>query len=271
MMRTKHIASLLPAFAVAAAILMSPQQSAGQAAKGTTKAAAKANNYKAPRAADGKADLQGIWQVLDTSIHAGIEPHSPALGIQAGVGVIVDTPDGKIPYKPEARAKQQENFKNRRTADPIHKCYMPGPTRVMAMPFPLQILQTPWNVVILSEYAHTTRNMFLQGKHLDGLELWMGDSRAKWEGDTLVVDVTQVNPNTWLDMSGNFFSANAHIVERFTRTGADTLQYEARIEDPQTYTQPWTMRMTLHRRTEPNVRVLEYDCNAYMEFEGGMN
>jgi hypothetical protein len=99
----------------------------------------------------------------------------------------------------------------------------------------------------------------------------MGDSRAKWEGDTLVVDVTQVNPNTWLDSSGNFFSANAHIVERFTRTGADTLQYEARIEDPQTYTQPWTMRFTLHRRTEPGVRVLEYDCNAYMEFEGGSN
>jgi hypothetical protein len=113
--------------------------------------------------------------------------------------------------------------------------------------------------------------MFLKGEHLDGLELWMGDSRAKWEGDTLVVDVTQLNQATWLDASGNHFGPDAHIVERWTRTGADTLQYEATYTDPKTYTRPWTMRVQLRRRTEPNVRVLEYDCNAYMEFEGGSN
>ncbi|MFM2123780.1 MAG: hypothetical protein RL328_231 [Acidobacteriota bacterium] len=269
MMRTKFLASLLPAAGLAVAILLAPQPSAGQAAKAAPKAAAKANTYKAPRTPDGHADLQGVWQVLDTSIAAGIEPHTPALGIQAGVGVIVDPADGKIPYKPEARAKQQENFKNRAKLDPVNKCYMPGPSRVLYMPFPFQILQTPVNVAILSEFGHSTRNMFMQGKHLDGLELWMGDSRAKWEGDTLVVDVTQMNPQTWLDASGNHFSADAHLVERFTRTGADTLQYEATYDDPKTYTRPWTMRVTLHRRTEPNVRVLEYDCNAYMEFEGG--
>lgn len=268
-MRTKYVASLLPAVGLAMVILLAPQPSAGQAAKGTPKAAAKANAYKAPRNADGHADLQGVWQVLDTSIASGIEAHSPALGIQAGVGVIVDPADGKLPYKPEARAKQQENFKNRAKLDPVNKCYMPGPSRVLYMPFPFLILQTPVNVAILSEFGHSTRNLFMQGKHLDGLELWMGDSRAKWEGDTLVVDVTQLNPQTWLDASGNHFSANAHLVERFTRTSADTLQYEATYDDPETYTRPWTMRVTLHRRTEPNVRVLEYDCNAYMEFEGG--
>ena len=101
MMRTKFLASLLPAAGLAVAILLAPQPSAGQAAKAAPKAAAKANTYKAPRTPDGHADLQGVWQVLDTSIAAGIEPHTPALGIQAGVGVIVDPADGKIPYKPE--------------------------------------------------------------------------------------------------------------------------------------------------------------------------
>jgi hypothetical protein len=197
-MRTKFLA-FLPAVAVAAAILLAPQPSAGQAKA----AKAKANNYKAPRAHDGKADLQGIWQVLDTSAAYGIEPHSPALNIHAGQGIIVDPPDGKIPYLPAARAKQEENFKNRAKLDPLNKCYMPGAARVMYLPFPIQIMQTPKTVVLLSEYGHSTRNIFLSGNHLDGLNLWMGDSRGKWEGDTLVVDVMQNSASTWLDASGN--------------------------------------------------------------------
>ena len=247
-----------------AALLFSPQQSAGQA----TKAKAKASSYKAPRAHDGKADLQGIWQVFNTSIAAGIEPHSPAYGIQGGTGVIVDPADGKIPYLPAARAKQQENFKNRAKADPLNKCYMPGAARVMYLPFPLQIMQTPKTVILLSEFGHSTRNIFLSGEHLDGLNLWMGDSRAKWEGDTLVVDVMQNSASTWLDASGNLMGDDTHIVERFTRTGPDALTYEATFTDPKIYSRPWTLRVQLQRHTEPNFRVLEYDCNAYMEFEG---
>ncbi len=268
-MRTRILASFVPAAALAVAILVAPQPSAGQA-KATKAPAAKgkANTYKAPRAHDGKADLQGIWQVFNTSIAYGIEPHSPALGIHAGMGAIVDPADGKIPYLPAARAKQQENFKDRAKLDPMNKCYMPGAARVMYLPFPIQIMQTPKTIVLLSEYAHSTRNIFLTGEHLDGLNLWMGDSRAKWEGDTLVVDVRQNSANTWLDASGNHQSDDVHIVERFTRTGPDTLTYEATFDDPKTYTRPWTMRVQLQRHTEPNFRVLEYDCNAYMEFEG---
>lgn len=264
-MRHRILASFLPAVAIAGALLLSPQPSTGQA---KAKAVTKANTYKAPRAHDGKADLQGIWQVFNTSIASSIEPHSPALGIQAGMGVIVDPADGKIPYTPAARAKQQENFKNRAKLDPMNKCYMPGAARVMYLPFPLQIMQTPKTVILLSEYAHSTRNIFLSGEHLDGLNLWMGDSRAKWEGDTLVVDVRQNSASTWLDASGNHQSDDVHIVERFTRTGPDTLTYEATFDDPKTYTRPWTMRVQLQRHMEPNFRVLEYDCNAYMEFEG---
>src|SRR3954471_22784844 len=138
-MRNRLVASLVPALAIATGIMLAPQASSGQA----TKAKAKASSNKAPRAHDGKADLQGIWQIFNTSIAASIEPHTPAYGIPAGFGAIVDPADGKIPYKPEARAKQQANFKNRRQLDPMNKCYMPGPTRVMYIPFPFQIMQTP--------------------------------------------------------------------------------------------------------------------------------
>jgi hypothetical protein len=259
----RYISILIPAAAVAAILMLTPQPSAGQA-KGKGKAAAA---YVAPRAHDGKADLQGIWQIFNTSVAASVEPHTPALGIPAGMGVIVDPADGKIPYTAAARAKQQDNFKNRAKLDPNNKCYMPGVPRMTYMGFPFQIMQTPKAVILLSEYAHTTRNIFLSGEHLDGLELWMGDSRGKWEGDTLVVDVTQLNGDTWLDASGNHHSPALHVVERFTRTGVDTMQYEARMEDPTVYTRPWTIRFELRRHTEPNFRVLEYDCNAYMEFE----
>ena len=227
-----------------------------------------AQAYRAPRAPDGHADLQGVWQAMSSAAAVNVEPHSASMNMQGGTGVIVDPADGKIPYRPEARAKQQENFKNRATLDPMHKCYMPGVPRVTYLPFPFQILQTGKTVVMLSEYTHTTRNVFLSDKHLDGLELWMGDSRGRWDGDTLVVDVTQFNGDTWLDQSGNHHSAALHVVERYTRTGPDVLTYEATLTDPATYTRPWTMRVLLYRHQEPNYRLLEYECQAYLEEEG---
>jgi hypothetical protein len=226
-----------------------------------------AQAYRAPRAADGHADLEGVWQAMSSAAAFNVEPHSASLNMQGGIGAIVDPPDGKIPYRPEARARQQDNFKNRAARDPMNKCYMPGVPRVTYLPFPFQILQTQKTVVILSEYTHTTRNIFLTGKHLDGLELWMGDSRGRWEGDTLVVDVTQFNGDTWLDQSGNHHSAAMHVVERFTRTSPDVLTYEATIDDAATYTRPWTMRLLLYRHQEPNYRLLEYECQAYLEEE----
>jgi hypothetical protein len=270
-MNGKYLASLVPAAVIAAGILLAPAPSVAQtkAKAAPTKTAPKADTYKAPRTPDGQPDLQGIWQASSTGTAFNIEPHTPSLGIQGGVGVIVDPADGKIPYKPEARAKQQENFKNRAKLDPINKCFMPGVPRLTYMPFPLQIVQVPDKVVMLSEYAHTTRNIFMKGEHLEGLELWMGDSRGKWDGDTLVVDVANFNADTWLDQSGNIHSEQLHVVERFTRTGPDTMTYEATLTDPKTYTRPFTIRLLLYRHQEPNYRLLEYDCNAYMEFEGG--
>jgi hypothetical protein len=227
-----------------------------------------AQAYRAPRTAYGQPSFEGIWQASATATAYNIEPHTPSLGIPGGIGVISDPADGKIPYKPEARAKQQENFANRAQRDPMNQCYSPGVPRTMYLAFPFQILQREDYVVFQSEYAHTVRNIFLKGEHLDGLELWMGDSRVKWEGETLVVDTNNYNNETWFDAAGNHHSAQLHTVERFTRTGENTLSYQVTIEDPATFTRPWTMQLLFYRHQEPNFRVLEYECHAYMELEG---
>ena len=222
--------------------------------------------YKAPRTSDGHADLQGIWQVRDTAAAFDLEDHAGALGIPPGRSVIVEPTGGKIPYKPEALAQRHKNFQNREKSDPLNKCYMPGVPRITYIDFPFQIFQTPGYTLIAYEYIHIYRTIFTNGsKHIDGLDFWNGDSRGHWEGDTLVVDVSDFNDQTWLDASGDYHSGDLHVVERYTRTGPDTLQYEATLEDPKVYTRPWTIRLTLYRHAEPNFRLLEYECQAYAD------
>ena len=222
-------------------------------------------NYVPPRTPDGKPDLQGIWEVRNVA-DGNLEAHSASLGIRAGESVITDPPDGKIPYKPEAAAKQKENFARRATADPVNRCFLPGVPRVTYMHYPLQIFQTPKYVAITYEYVHASRTIYMDGsKHLDDIDFWMGDSRGHWEGDTLVVDIADNNPDTWLDSSGNFHSDALHIVERYTRIAPDILQYEATIEDPKVFTRPWKISVPLYRHTEKNAQLYEYECHVYKE------
>ena len=229
-------------------------------------ALAGAQTYTPPRTTFGQPDLQGIWQVLNTSAAFDVEPHTASWGVPAGLGVIVDPPGGMIPYQPSALAKKKENFQNRDAADPLAKCYKPGVPRLTYLPFPLQIVQSPQQVTIFYEYVHNYRNINLSRKtHLDGLDFWNGDSIGRWEGSTLVVDVANFNDQTWFDAAGNFHSEALHVVERYTRTDANTLTYEATIEDPKVFTRPWKISVSLHRRREPNVRLLEYECHAYAE------
>src|SRR6185369_15280830 len=142
-----------------------------------------------PRTADGKPDLSGIWQVLDNSLDGDIEPHAASYGVHAGQGGIVDPPDGKIPYLPSALAKRQENYKNR-ARDPVDYCFKPGVPRITYIPFPFQITQTSKMMQITYEFVHNYRSVYLnESEHLPGIDFYNGDSRAKWEGDTLVVDV----------------------------------------------------------------------------------
>ena len=236
---------------------------------GQTKAAgpAKARAYVAPRSPDGKADLQGIWEARNTAA-GSVEAHSASAGFRAGESIIVDPPDGKIPYKPEALAQRDRNFQKRASLDPVGKCFLPGVPRINYMPFPFQIFQTPEFVVMTYEYVHASRTVHMTGEHLDNVDFWMGDSRGRWEGDTLVVDVTDLNSETWLDMSGNFHSDALHVVERYTRTSPNTLLYEATLEDPKTYTKPWKIRMPLYLHDEKNAQLYEYECQVYQEEAG---
>jgi hypothetical protein len=215
-----------------------------------------------PRGADGRPDLQGIWQALTTAVW-DIQDHAAQLGIPAGQGIVKGN---DIPYLPGALAKRRENFTRRLTDDPEAKCYMVGVPRITYMPYPFQIVQTPRQVTILYEYVHTFRNIYIDSPHPKGpIQWWMGDSRARWEGDTLVVDVVHFTDQTWFDRSGNFHSEALHVVERYTREGPDHMLYEATIEDPKVFSRPWTISLPLYRRREPNARILEYECYAYAE------
>ena len=256
--------AFLTAAAVSSVFWFTEKPTAGQAGQARAP-------YRAPRTADGKPNLNGMWQALNTA-HWDLVDHaarpSPvvalgALGaIPGGLGVVEG---GEIPYKPEALAKKRENFDNWLTRDPAVKCYLPGVPRATYMPFPFQIVQTPDYILLAYEFASASRTVYMNSKDESPVDTWMGWSRGRWEGETLVVDVTAQNDTTWFDTAGNYHSDKLHVVERYTATSADHLQYEARIEDPNVFSRPWTIRMPLYRRIEPRAQLLEFKCVEFVE------
>ena len=213
-----------------------------------------------PRTPDGKPDLSGIWQALNTAAW-DIEPHAAQNGIPAGVGVVEGN---AIPYQSSALEKKRQNFANRATADPEAKCYLPGVPRATYMPFPFQIIQTAGHMAFVYEYVHAVRRIRFDSPHFPvPAEWWMGDSRGSWDGETLVVDVTHFTNQTWFDRAGNFHSDALHVIERYTPIGRDHLNYEVTIDDPNVFTRPWKMSMPLYRRLDRNVQLLDYDCYTF--------
>lgn len=215
-----------------------------------------------PRMPDGKPDFSGIWQVLSTASW-NIQDHAAEKGVPGGQGVVEGN---EIPYLPAALAKRDENRKNRLAADPLNKCYMPGVPRIMYMPYPFQIFQTPNYMAMVFEYVHSVRHVYFNTPHIPGpIEWWMGDSRAKWDGDTLVVDAVHFNAETWFDASGNHHSEALHLVERYSYIDRDHINYEVTVEDPKVFSRPWKMTMPLYRRIERNLQLLDYECHAFDE------
>ncbi len=220
-----------------------------------------------PRTADGKPNFEGIWQASSTAA-ADLEDHAARLNMLAGRSVVVGD---EIPYQPWAAAKKAENFQNRAKADPVGQCYIPGVPRIMYLDFPFQIFQTPQTIAMAFEWELDYRLIYMDGSphpNADDISAWMGDSRGKWDGDTLVVDVANNNDKTWFDMAGDFHSDALHVVERYRMTDPDTLQYEATIDDSKVFTKPWTIRLALHRRTDRD-RLFEYVCQAEVEEANG--
>jgi hypothetical protein len=270
--RLNRFVSGLAAVAFAVALAASSQPATGQAARPA-------------RTPDGKPNLNGIWQALNTAnydllshqarpamaMRPGPVNPVPAAGVVAlgavgavpgGVGVVVGD---EIPYQPEAAKKQKENQANWLTSDPEIKCYLPGVPRANYMPFPFQILQNEKAIFFAYEYAGAVRNIYLTDPGPAAIDSWMGQSVGRWEGDTLIVDVTGFNDQSWFDRSGNFHSDKLHVVERYTPLGPDTLSYEARIEDPDVFTRPWTIRMPLYRHVNTDARLSQFKCVEFVE------
>ena len=245
-----------------------------------------AADYKAPRGPGGvHPDLNGIWQALnaanyDIEMHTASHsmqlregPHGPlpavktlylgAVGaVPPGLGVVVG---GKIPYTPEALAKKQENKANWIDRDPEVKCFLPGIPRATYMPQPFQIFQSADSVFMAYQYAGAVREVYMEDPGEAPVDSWMGWSAGRWEGDTLVVEVTGQYDSTWFDRAGNHHSDKMKVTERYTPMSPYHLQYEATIEDPETFTEPWTISMPLYRRMEDNAQLMEFRCVEFVE------
>lgn len=212
-------------------------------------AAAHAQTYTPPRLADGKTpDFRGVWQAVEQK--AGVDLES--------AGVIVSPASGKIPYKPEARAMQRANYKNRLQADPLRKCFQAGVPRATYSAMPMQIVQGEGgNIAIVYQENHAFRYFYPDSRppFLD-IDSWMGDDRYRWDGDVFVAS-NRSQAATWLDEAGNHHTNQMHVVERYTMTDANTIAYDATIEDPDVFTQPWALHLTLKRKTGP---LVEDEC-----------
>lgn len=238
-----------------------------------------------PRTASGRPDLNGLWQALGTANY-DIQAHTAraamafrpgpvvplpakevlALGaigaVPSGVGVVVGD---ELPYTPAALERKKKNQENWLTADPEIKCYLPGVPRATYMPFPFQIFQSDSAVFMAYEYAGATRNIYLKDPGPPQVDSWMGQSVGRWDGDTFVVESNGFNDQTWFDRAGNFHSEQMTVVERYTLTGRDHIDYQATITDPQVFTRPWTMRMPLYRHVNANARLGQFKCVEFVE------
>jgi hypothetical protein len=279
--------------ATVAALSLASGSAVGQTPTAATRRPTHGVTTSAPRhTPDGQPDLQGLWlsQGIGTSrampfdeiVKASSSPWSRAYNREVFFekrpptslpGGVVDPPDGQIPFQPWAAAKREEIRKLSDTppkerlmevVDPATRC-MPG------VPFPmnnatnyngLQFLQYPGYVLMIQEWNHLYRSIPLDGRpHLGpNIRTWMGDSRGRWEGNTLVVDVTNFNGKGWFDRSGTLQSDALHLVERFAIVDPDTIAYEATVDDPKVFTRPWKMAGSFHR-AEKGYELFEYACH----------
>jgi len=225
-----------------------------------------------PRTPDGKPDFNGIWQALGTA-HWDLQTHASRPGPVVEMGALAAIPGGmgvvqggNIPYKPEALQKKLENQANWLQRDPIVKCYLPGVPRATYLPYPFQIFQASDTTLITYEFAGADRLVYMdQPDYASQVDSWMGHNIGHWEGDTLVITVTGQMPDSWFDSAGNWHSYQLVVEERYTLMGANHIQYEATITDPQVFTEPWTISMPLYRRLDPGMQLIEFKCVEYVE------
>ena len=250
--------SMMAMAAVVAVVSLVPVPAAGQAPA--------ASRWTPSRLPDGQPDMQGLWRAEQVGVpaHSVEDGNDPACDIVQGntlahdPRVVIEPADGRIPYQPAAAAKRTELLRGIFTptewqhVDPHVRALLDGVPRNNYVPGGLQIGQVPGYVEILYESNHSFRVIPMDGRpHIgENIKLWMGDSRGRWEGNTLVIDVTNFNEGTWFDAHGSFHSDALHVVERWTMVSADRIDYAVTIEDPKVFTRPWKMALTIDRRSE---------------------
>ena len=269
--------ALIAAAAAGAIVSVSVSRAAGQ-------------TQRSARTDDGKPDFSGIWQAnneayWDLEAHSaraaivtqqGVYPYEyarvpaapmvalgAAAGVPASLGVVEG--DGQIPYKPEAAVVRKQNAEHWIDRDPELKCYLPGTPRAMYMPYPFQIVQGQNKIQMAFAFTNASRVIHLDKAAGPPDDTYMGHSVGHWDGEALVVDVTNFNGKNWFDRAGNFHSDALHLVERFTLMTPDVIRYEVTVEDPKVFTRPWRVSMPIYRRMEPNMQLMEYRCIEFAE------
>jgi hypothetical protein len=227
-------------------------------------ALAAAPNFDPPRTPDGQPDLGGLWR-RRAAAHENIEAHARTPDDSGGPAVVVDPPDGIAPMQPWAAAKMQE-FK----ANYVHHnavCLLSGVPVTMYMTGLYQFVQTPDHFVVTSEEAHPWRIIPLDGRpHIgEDIDLWQGDSRGRWEGNTLVVETRNLNAIPWLDQQGRIVTSDVEVEERFTLVDANTLHWQATVTDPNVFTRPFTLAIAFRRNAAEGVEVWEEACHENNE------
>jgi len=272
-MRTRRRASALGVFAILTGALLAclVRPADAQAPAG----------YTAPRSkiGDGKPDLSGLWQVLNTA-NWDILSHAQQPGPVYQLGALFMAPPAKgvvdgdaLPYQPWAAARKQQNFESRIKTEPFKndlgdpelKCYMPGVPRATYMPYPFQILHGQREMLFVYQFGKANRVIHMNQKKESTVDSWMGISNGRWDGDSLVVEVEGLNGLAWLDRAGNFISEAARVTERYTPVSPYHMRYQATINDPKVFTRPWSMSMMLYRIIDDNAEMLDLNCVEFSE------
>ena len=265
-MRNRFLTLLAGAVAVAAVVY-------SHSTPMTAQAPARAAAYTPPRTADSQPDLQGVWRAWNLAKY-DLEDHGAKPGVPAGRGFVVDPADGKIPYQPAALEQRKKNYEGTKTTDvvkntdPLAKCYISGFPRMTYLGWPFQIIQSRESVLFDYEWSHKKRTVPVTNippppPAEEEERTWSGMPRGRFDGNSLVVALTNFNPYAWFDMAGNFHSEALKVIERYTLIDADTLQYETTMEDPKVFTRPWTIRMQLQRQKD--IGILDYECTAMLD------
>jgi hypothetical protein len=251
------IAALLLPVMVAGQAVYNRDRAKEPGAKSWLERKAKLPAFSPPRMPDGKPNLQGRWggsssgDVIEETEYIDVTT-PPA------ESWIADPPDGKLPYQPWALAERNKHRAGlsrgwpgedgtRLYADPQTYCLKSVP-RYAQRGF--ELIQQPNQVVQMLNWGHYWRSIPIDGRPhpASTAKFWLGNPRARWDGDTLVVDVTNLNGKMWLDSVGNFYSDNARVTERFRLVEANTLDYEVTIDDPTVFTRTFKLSYPLRRQ-----------------------